>query len=145
MNTKPLRYALLAGLVALASPAWAADFSVTVPVQAEGLPAGVNKLAVSCQILTDRNSVVVGAQVVYLPVKGGAFRGDVPVAINASGGVSPALATRYRCVAWFIAESSSGRVYYYSDNPEDGRMFQRFPLVEGAPFKLDTGMLPLPR
>lgn len=150
MNARALILSLCVplGLCAVAPAAFADDFTITVPVDVDGAPLDINRLVTSCQVFTDVNSVVVGAASTNTPMSGGAFRGDVVVRVNASGGVDPAQGTRYRCSMWFVAVGAytgGADIYYYSDNTEDGRRFRRFPVVAGEPMTLTTGMLPLPR
>ena len=125
----------------------APDFTITVPVEASGLPAGVNQMMTACQVLTNQNMPVVGAGSTSTAVTGRAFRGDVTVTVKAQASVDPATATRYSCSVWFIDQLRPGvsRVIYFSPGTTpDGGLFQNFPLVAGAPFKLETGILPLP-
>lgn len=139
--------AVLAGLAVAAPASWAADFTITVPVEATGLPAAVNKMQTSCQIFTNANMPVVGAGSTDTPITGRAFRGDVVVTINAQASVDPATATRYQCSVWFVAEragAGGANIYYYQRETPDGAGFQNFPLLASAPFKLKTGTVPLP-
>ena len=131
-----------AAIALIATPCLAADFTISVPISATGLPAGVNKMRVSCQILTPVNMPVVGAGSTVVPITGGAFSGDVVVTASAPPSIDPATATRYKCDAWFSQEDSPGSsryIYYEPGRTPDGRMFQNFPLVPGAPFRLSTG------
>lgn len=90
-------------------PAWAADFTFTVPVALSNLPPDSRSGSVTCQLRTSpvgaprSGTVGVGNGSGSFTISGGAYRGDVTVAVNANPGVDPATVTHYSCGVSFIA------------------------------------------
>ena len=90
-------------------PAWAADFTFTVPVALSNLPPDSRTGGVSCSLHTSpvgtpRTSTVgVGNGYGSFTISGGAYGGDVTVAVNANPGVDPATVTHFSCGLAFVA------------------------------------------
>jgi len=99
--------ALIAVAVGVASgPALAADFTFTVPVQVTNLPPDSRQGGVSCALYTSPTISAgrdVGRSTANLPISGGAYRGEVTVAIDVRPGVDPATVTHYSCALSFYA------------------------------------------
>lgn len=128
------------GFLAAPTPASASDFTFTIPVSFSNLPPEVTQFYVSCYAqLPSGASVGQGGR--SLPITGGGYTGDFSVEFNALPGYDPATATRYQCSGYFIGTNPAGgvapRYFETSYGP-------RFPLVTGAPFRIDTGIVPLP-
>lgn len=123
-----------------ATPAFAEDFTITVPVEFSALPPNVDRLFVSCQVIEENLSRVTVAAGRELPITGGAYRGDVVFAVNANAGRDPSLAVQYRCVAWLIGRTPSNPNQRYFGGASES-LLERFPLAPGAPVVLDTGLV----
>ncbi len=126
-------------LVALA---WAApvsaqatDFTITVPVNVSGVPPSVISMGIGCVIkptqFGDASTYIArGNQLLHLT--GGAYHGNVTIAVNALPGKDPAQAHWYFCIADF--EGAGSTIYFQGGNMTP----PVFPLVTGAPFYLGT-------
>lgn len=135
------------GLALFASPSSAADFTLTVPIEATGLPEDAKEMITSCQIFSDGSPPIVGAASKTTVLTTNSFSGQVVVSINASPSVDPALARRYRCFVWFQTQHRTGipdRYYYTPFGSPDGVSRINFATVPGSIIKLDTGTLPIP-
>lgn len=114
----------------------AADFTFTVPVKLSNLPPDSRTVGVSCLVYTSATarpggSGHVGTGFTSSPVSGGAFDGEVTVAVTTNTGVDPATVTHYSC-ALSITAPLRGRLqtfsYGYAAVPST------LPLAPGAPF-----------
>jgi hypothetical protein len=56
-------------------------------------------------------------------------------------GQDPATATHYQCTGSFVGTESGATVHYFAHVAGA----TQFPLAAGAPFRLDTGIVPIPR
>ena len=136
-----LRTLIFAFAVAMASaPAAAEDFTFVVPVEVTNLPPEINRMTVSCSASIAPGTPglpprMIGSSATQVTISGGAYRGDVTVAFNAS--LSDAgYANEYSCgITSFgnISPSGSGIAYHTSDYDDPGRFF---PLDPSAPFRV---------
>lgn len=119
--------AIAAVVLSFASgPVWAADFTITVPVALANLPPDSRTGHMSCQVRTSpvgaprSGTVGSGRGFSNFTISGGAYNGDVTVAVNADPGVDPATVTHYSCGLSFVA-TLRGRdqqfAYYLSAAP----------------------------
>ena len=134
------RLLLALALLCIVAPAYAADFTITVPVSISSLPPNIDSLWVTCQVFETSHLRVIGAASRRLPIVGGAFRGDVALEIDSSPDRDPALARDYRCVAWLIGRSATNpNQNYFEDGSRTAT--ETFPLSPDAPFVMDTGFV----
>ena len=126
-----------------AVPAYAEDFTLTVPVAFTNLPPNIHTLWVTCQVMEETRARVTAVASREIAITGGAYRGDVVLAANASAGRDPALAVQYRCAAWVRGRTATNpnQSYFAVDASES--MVERFPLAPSAPLLLDTGYVRL--
>ena len=134
------KWLLALAFAAFATPAFAEDFTLTVPVEFSALPPNVDRLFVSCQIIEENLSRVTVAASREIPITGGAYRGDVVFAVNAIATRDPALAVQYRCQAWLIGRTPANPNQRYFGGASESSI-ERFPLAAGAPMVLDTGLV----
>jgi hypothetical protein len=141
----------------LSSPASAQQFTFAVPIDVSNLPPNIDRMFVHCSIFSGTPLRPVHDATTYretqiaipqVPFPGdasrtvGTYRGDAVVTLNVRPGVDPSIVTHYRCFAQFGGTEGGAYVGYFgATNP----ISPRFPLVDGAPFLLDTTILPLPR
>jgi hypothetical protein len=142
MEMRRISTVAAAGLLftGLAGQAFAYDFTFTVPIQFSGLPSDVYQFALSCDAEL-ASGLPVGHALRMVPITGGGYSGDVTLQFNADPGRDPATAVRYSCSAYFFGRDPPGAVgprYFYDPSSPT------FPLVAGAPFRLRTGLTPLP-
>ena len=119
-------------------PAWAADFTFTVPVELANLPPDSRQGVVGCSLRTSpvgtprSGTVGVGNGNGFFTISGGAYRGEVTVVANANPGVDPATVTHYTCGLSFTA-TLRGRdqsfAYWLTAAPGPA-----LPLAPGTPF-----------
>lgn len=117
-------------------PAWAADFTFTVPVEVANLPPDSTAVLVDCHLYTSADARPggrghVGSSYGRSTISGGAYRGEVTTAGNANPGVDPATVTHYSCSLGIVAPLrglSHTFSYGYASTPST------LPLAPGAPF-----------
>jgi hypothetical protein len=139
--TKTLTIAVLVSLLA-PSLAAAQDFAITVPVQFSKLPTNVKTFAVSCEVTAPGPSLMgkgtSGAQSVPA---GGAFSGELKVAVTVNAGKDRTKVDAYRCWLWFTAaDPASGASvdYFRWDDPTLGLNPPRqFPTDRTAPLAVE--------
>jgi len=134
-----------AALLAFTPAAYAEDFNITVPLDMSNLPPNIAGIMVSCAVITGEPRLggrYVGNLTKRVDVKGGAFRGNVTINFNATAGLDPALVTHYECSSSFVGDERGVTVHYFNDSFATS---SRFPVTAGAPFRLKTGVLPIPR
>ena len=89
----------LAALLLCAAPASAQDFTFTVPVRIENM-RHIESANVNCTVLAvvgvERRSLSV-APPVAVPIRDGAFRGNITVPVNVSSGYTRSDATNWYC------------------------------------------------
>jgi hypothetical protein len=151
---KPFCIALAACGAFLSVPGLAQQFTFTVPVQVSNLPPTVELMRVTCGLYYGTPLRTIGdpatrETIVTIPqvpsAAGGTvgeFSGDVVVVQNVRPGLDPALVTHYSCRGLFQGTEGGAVVGYFDTTNPDS---PRFPLADGAPFRLDTGIQPLPR
>ena len=132
------KWLLALAFALFATPAFAEDFTLTVPVEFNALPPNVDRLWVTCQVFEESALRATAAVSREIPITGGAYRGDVVFAFNATAGRDPALAVQYRCVAWLIGRTPTNPDQRYFGGASEASL-ERFPLAPGAPMVLDTG------
>lgn len=79
------------------SPAGAEDFTFTVPVRLQGIPANVPEGLAGCQALATDGTVIAGGSTIYSIPADGNFSQDVVVKINATSGRNPFDAKNWLC------------------------------------------------
>lgn len=133
----PSFFAILAIALGLPSaPAWAEDFTFTVPVQVSNLPPDSTRVGVSCHLYTNAAARPggrghVGSLYGFAAISGGAFRGEVTAASNANPGVDPATVTHYSCALGITARlRGRDHTFLYGDSAAPSTL----PLAPGAPF-----------
>lgn len=142
---KLLRNTLLAAVLLAAAPcALAEDYNISVPLQFASLPPNVSALQLACLVYTNEprlggRNIGIGRK--RVEISGGALRASATVNFNANAGQDPSSATHYECVGSFTGDEGGATVHYYSE----GVSSAKFPLASGAPFRLKTGVLPIPR
>lgn len=143
MSKLKLSTLLIAGAVLsfLAQSANAEDFNITIPVEVSSLPPNIDGMLLACWVYTDAGGNI-GIGRARIEISGGAYRGSATLRFNASAGQDPATATKYECQGSFTGTESGSTVHYFASG---GVTDTRFPLAAGAPFRLGTGQLPLPR
>ena len=105
-----MRRLLLAAGLALAAPmAGAADFTFTVPVEADRLMKAVDRLQITC-VVEDADEVVLGRERREVKVEGSTFQREVTVEVDTDPGLDPTAAARYRCT--LRLRDASGFRYY---------------------------------
>jgi hypothetical protein len=129
-------------LLFCASPAYASDFTLTVPVSLNNLPPNIHSVWVTCQVFEAIHLHVTGVASREIPITGGAFRADVVLEINAVPDRDPANAVEYRCVAWLKGSSATNPDQAYFEDGDISAAYT-FPLAAGAPFLMDTGFVRL--
>jgi hypothetical protein len=117
-------------------PAWAADFTFTVPVELSNLPPDSRMGQVSCLLLTrpvraGGLGTLAGTARGTFAISGGAFRGEVTATGDANPGVDPATITNYSCGFGFTA-TLRGRDQTFLYGMWAGT--STLPLAPGAPF-----------
>ena len=143
--TIPLRNSLLAAALLAAAPcALAEDYNITVPLQFASLPANVSALQLACLVYANEprlggRNIGIGRK--RVEISGGALRANATVNFNANAGQDPSTGTHYECVGSFTGDESGATVHYYSGSG----ISATFPIAAGAPFRLKTGVLPIPR
>lgn len=153
---KGLLIGFIVAAALLSSPAQA-QFTFTVPVNLRNLPASIERMYINCDIFTGTplrpvtdNTTTVQA-IIHIPqvpnptgAAGtvGEFIGDATIIVNVRPGWDPAIITHYECYAGFVGNVDGATVNYFDRSNPEG---PRFPIVEGQPFLLQTGILPLPR
>ncbi len=132
-----LAAALGACALAVASPASAADFTFTAPVDVSELPPALLQGRVTC-IVTQRQPgafVEFGRASSDFALTGGAYRGNVVVEVTVGRDRDPAQTHRYDCEIWFQIRRTSGTVTWMSASalaqptgPSEGRIRSVDPL-----------------
>ena len=108
---------LCACAVFAATPALAADFSFTVPVDVSSLPPSIERGSVRClvQQWVPGSAVNIGeGSSAEFAITGGAYRGSVTVEVTHGSSADPAQANKYDCLLWFFVRRSSGATSWYS-------------------------------
>lgn len=132
--------------LALAGAAQAEDFTFTVPVRIANVPPAIVLVAVSCYV-ANRNPTpgraplgIFGNGHAFVPMSGGAYSGDVTVAVNANPRENAGFADHYGCYIMHLGEAlradGTGDVH----NPNIPPFI---PLDPAAPYVVTTGELPL--
>jgi hypothetical protein len=138
---------------AIAAPARAQDFVITLPVQVTKLPPNVKSLSVYCEVgaagAMGPAIVTVGKGTSAPQAIGpsAAWSGDVTVPVNALAGRDRAQATRYHCWLYFTAPDPARNTsvdYFRWDDPTLGNNPPRpFATAAGAALVLEaTGTVP---
>lgn len=145
--TKPKLSLLLAMLALpwLAPAAHAAQFNITIPIQVSNLPPNIDGMLLFCSVMTGEPRLggrYIGIGRKRVNITGGAYRGNELISFDVNAGQDPALISHYECTGTFTGTESGATVHYYNDSFANS---PRFPLAAGAPFRLKTGILPLPR
>ncbi|SFD35794.1 hypothetical protein SAMN05660831_01515 [Thiohalospira halophila DSM 15071] len=111
------RLLLAAGLALTAPMAGAADFTFTVPVEADRLMKAVDRLQITCAV-EDADEVVLGRERREVRVEGGTFQEEVTVEVDTDPGQDPTAAATYACT--LRLRDASGFRYYQPavDNEE---------------------------
>lgn len=113
----------------------AADFTITVPIEASGLPPSINLMSVDCRIMAEdtskpANEIARGGVGLTITTSRPGVHFPAVVTINASPGKDPSLARWYKC--WSSFQNDDGRTYFLNGQ----RSGLVFPLADGAPFYL---------
>ncbi len=114
--------------------ATAEDFTFTVPVEITNLPPEINYGTAYCELIIrepGRGTRTAGNVGRGFRISGGAYRGDVTVAVNAAPGVEPGSVTHYKC---FLELTGTLRGTPVSYNFRDEGFTLPLPLAAGAPF-----------
>jgi len=132
------RHRLVTALAALAfglpASASAEDFTFTVPVELASLPAEINYGWAFCDLVIrepGRSALSAGNAGRGFTISGGAYRGEVTVAVNASPGIEPARVTHYKCYLSLAGTLRGERVTY---SFRDEGFTLPLPVAPGAPF-----------
>lgn len=138
---KILAVLTLASICLAANTVSAGQFTITVPVRVSSLPPNVDGMLLACLLYTNEprlggRNIGVGRQRVN--IAGGAYSGNATISFDVTPGQDPATATHYGCTGSFVGNESGATVHYFAGATE-------FPLAAGAPFRLDTGIVPIPR
>lgn len=141
---KILAFLTLASIGLAANTAHAGQFTITVPVRVSSLPPNVDGMLLTCMLYTNEprlggRNIGVGRQRVN--IAGGAYSGNATVSFDVAAGQDPATATHYQCTGSFVGGESGATVHYFAKTAGA----TEFPLAAGAPFRLDTGVAPIPR
>lgn len=129
----------------MATTANAAQFNITIPIQVSNLPPNIDGMLLFCSVMTGEPRLggrYIGIGRKRVNITGGAYRGNELISFDVNPGQDPALVTHYECTGTFTGTESGATVHYYNDSIGGS---VRFPLTAGAPFRLKTGVLPLPR
>ncbi len=122
----------------------AADFNITIPLQLRNLPPNIDAMLVACWIYTNEPRLGgrnIGIGRGRVNITGGAYVGSTTVHFDANPGVDPATASHYQCQGSFVGDEDGATVHYFTSGLAGST---RFPLADGAPFRLDTGVHPIP-
>jgi hypothetical protein len=139
---------IIAALVALLAPmsASAQDFAISVPVQFSKLPTNVKTYAVSCEVtapgpMRAQETMGKGTSGAQSVPAGGAFNGELKVAVTVNAGKDRTKVDAYHCWLWFTAaDPASGASvdYFRWDDPTLGANPPRpFPTDKAAPLVVD--------
>jgi hypothetical protein len=121
--TRKIHLMLAATVVVLGlNSAWAADFTLEVPVEISNVPAAVTSARISCRVVrwpdpSRPGSGTPGEMSLNLgypfPLSGGAYRGVVRVELNANPGRRPQDANGYSCSLYFDDFSGTALMAQY--------------------------------
>jgi hypothetical protein len=136
------RMILAFALLFCATPAYATDFTITVPVSLSNLPPNIHSVWVTCQVFEAIHLHVTGVASREIPVTGGAYHADVVFEINALPDRDPANAVEYRCEAWLHGSSTTNPNQAYFEGGDINAAYT-IPLAAGAPFVMNTGFVRL--
>lgn len=146
MKSKSQRHLWIPAFLTLlgAAPAYAEDFTITVPIRVSNLPPSIEAALIYCAVSSTNRAtrdIGLGHASPRVEIRSGAFSGSATVRFNAAPGQDPGRATHYECgVSSFVGRNERGEtVHYFSDG---GR--NPFPLAAGASLVLNTGVQPLP-
>lgn|GEM_PF-4937091 len=131
------RLLLAAGLAVAAPLAGAADFTFTVPVEADRLMKAVDRLQITCAV-EDADEVVLGRERREIQVEGNAVQREVTVEVDTDPGLDPTAARRYRCT--LRLRDASGFRYYRPAVDDDLPIWAR-PLPASEPVVTVSGSL----
>lgn len=128
----------------VAPAVYAAQFNITVPIEFSNLPPNINRIQLHCRVMSGEPRLGgrhIGLGMKTVNITGGAYRGNEVISFDVDPGQDPALVTHYECGGSFTGDERGATVHYYANLVGS----VRFPLTAGAPFRLNTGVLPLPR
>jgi len=111
----------ISATLALPLSAWAADFTVRVPVKVDSLPEGASPSVYCRAVSADSN---IGEGEAPVPVEDGVYEGTVEIEVNAFDGVDPELATEVYC----LLAIGAGQVIQYDECVESGMVPSDYPL-----------------
>ena len=134
MGFKSALVVTLLMLFAAAGPAWAEDFTFTVPVELSNLPPEINAGTAFCELIikeTGRATMTAGNRGRGFAIAGGAYRGELTIAFNANPGIEPARVTHYKCYLVLRGTLRGAPIEY---NFRDEGYTLPLPLAPGATF-----------
>jgi hypothetical protein len=115
------------------------DFTITVPVSLDAIPANVTRVAIACDIMPEdysNGSNQIAHGVVTESITSHEMHRNITVLANAAPGKDPSLARWYQCRMSFIGSDRGHDVTYFLNGVSTPPVF---PLAPGAAVNIGGG------